>query len=60
MGNRDTIVEPGGYWNAVHENNLDDPLLVAPVKAAVFRAVGDLYENREGQADRQLFSNPIV
>lgn len=35
-----------------------DPDAPAPIKAAVLLAVGDLYENREGQADRQLFSNP--
>jgi len=42
----------------VESIDLDDPLLPAPIKAAVLLAVGDLYENREGQADRQLFSNP--
>lgn len=35
---------------------LPDPL-PAPIEAAILLAVGDLYENREAQADVQLFDN---
>ena len=30
----------------------------SPVKAAALLLVADLYENREGQTDRQLYQNP--
>jgi len=45
------------YLNAEYDDLATDPDTPAPIKAAVLLAVGDLYENREGQADRQLFSN---
>lgn len=37
-------------------DDLPDPM-PAPVKAAVLLLVGDLYENRERQANVQLFEN---
>lgn len=46
------------YLNADYDDLATDPDAPAPIKAAVLLAVGDLYANREGQADRQLFSNP--
>lgn len=40
-------------------DHLDQELdpLPAPVRAAILLLVGDLYANRESQADRQLFAN---
>lgn len=46
------------YLNADYDDLATDPDAPAPIKAAVLLAVGDLYANRERQADRQLFSNP--
>lgn len=34
-----------------------DSTAAAPVKSAALLLVGDLYENREAQTDRQLFRN---
>lgn len=38
--------------------DLDDPLLPAPIKAAVFLAVGDLYANREAVGTQPYSQNP--
>ena len=48
---------------AATANHLDNASLVldatapAPVKAAMLLMIADLFENREGQTERQLFSN---
>lgn len=35
-----------------------DSTAAAPIKSAALLLVGDLYEHREGQSDRQLYGNP--
>ena len=42
------------YMNATEPVDSTAP---APVKSAALLLVGDLYENREAQTDRQLFRN---
>lgn len=44
------------YLNLPVIDVIDD--MPAPVHAAILLGVGDLYEHRERQADRQLFANP--
>lgn len=50
------ILAAEGHVGVFLGDNLPDPM-PAPVKAAVLLLVGDLYENRERQADRTLSEN---
>lgn len=45
------------YLNWEAKSLLGGGYVPAPIKAAVLLQVGDLYENRERQGDRQLYSN---
>ncbi|EKU30770.1 hypothetical protein N879_07010 [Alcaligenes sp. EGD-AK7] len=45
------------YMNWTPDQMADPATVPAPVKSAMLLIVGDLYMNRELQADKQLFAN---
>ena len=63
QSNEDTLIQV--YIDAAGEHiakflNLATPPVNAPVKAAAMLIVGDLYENRASQLDKQVYENRTV
>lgn len=54
----DVAIEGAANYLNVEVGDLDDPLLPAPVKAAVLLVVGDLYVNREAVGTQPYSQNP--
>lgn len=54
----DAAIEGAANYLNVEVGDLDDPLLPAPVKAAVLLVVGDLYANREAVGTQPYSQNP--
>ena len=54
----DSATPAAANFLGVETLGLDDPLLPAPIKAAIFLAVGDLYANREAVATVPYYTNP--